>query len=123
MDPSRTFFLITSSMVLRVLSVIIMSSVRPAPTLGSVDVEFKDANDDGCMPGTCPSSEASFIVFLLGDVRLVGKHNDVGVIATTAKDCCALEFHHEEEDRMTDREASVGQTAIPNSSVRPQRLE
>ena len=87
------------------------------------DVEFKEADDDGCMPGTCPSSEPSFVSFLLGGVRLVDKHNDVGVNTTTAKDFCALEFHHEEEDRMADPEARVGQTVLPNSSVRPQLLE
>ena len=75
------------------------------------------------MPGTCPSSEASFISFLLGDVRLVDtNNNDVGVITTTANYFCALEFHHE-EDRVTDPEASIGQTVLANSSVRPQRLE
>ena len=75
------------------------------------------------MPSTWSSSETSFVSFLLGDVRLVDKHNDVGVITTTAKDFCALEFHHEDEDRMADPEARVGQNVLPDSNVRPQRLE
>ena len=75
------------------------------------------------MPGTCPALEASCVLFLLGGVRLVDKHNDVGVITTTAKDFCALEFHHEEGDRMADPEARVGQTVLSNSNVRPQHLE
>ena len=65
-----------------------MNKVWPIPTLGSADVKFKEADDDGCMPGTCPSSEPSFVSFLLGDVRLIDKHNDVGVITTAVTDFC-----------------------------------
>ena len=68
-------------------------------------------------------SSRSITAFFLGDVRLIDKHNDVGVITTAAKDFRALEFHHEEEDRMADPEACVGQTVLPNSRVRLQRLE
>ena len=52
------------------------SSASPNSWFGR-DVEFKETDDDGCMPGTCPSSKASFVSFLLGDLRLVDKHNDV----------------------------------------------
>ena len=78
-------------MVLRVLSGMAMGNVQLVPTLGLAEM----LNSEKLMtmvayPALVPLRKLYFASLLLGEVRLVDKHNDVGVLTTTAKVVCPV---------------------------------